>query len=70
MNAKGVGLGLFISEKLTKMFNGKMSLESKVGKGSKFSFTIEISKIEELIKDFVENDNEEKIIADQNKLMF
>jgi signal transduction histidine kinase len=70
MNAKGVGLGLVISEKLTKMFNGKMSLESKVGKGSKFSFTIEISKIEELIKDFVENDNEEKIIADQNKLMF
>ena len=70
MNAKGVGLGLVISEKLTKMFNGKMSLESKVGKGSKFSFTIEISKNEELIKDFVENDKEEKIIADQNKLMF
>ena len=44
MNAKGIGLGLVISEKITKMFNGKMSLESTVGEGSKFSFTIEVSK--------------------------
>ena len=39
MNAKGIGLGLVISERITKMFNGEMSLESILGEGSKFSFT-------------------------------
>ena len=39
MNAKGIGLGLVISERITKMFNGEMSLQSILGEGSKFSFT-------------------------------
>lgn len=48
MNAKGIGLGLVISERITKMFDGKMSLESTLKEGSKFSFTFKVSKKEDV----------------------
>ena len=39
---KGTGLGLAIARRLTSMHEGQLSLDSEVGKGSTFSFTLPI----------------------------
>ncbi len=44
----GYGLGLTISKKLTELLGGKLSLESKLNKGSTFSFQLPLSLTDEL----------------------
>ncbi|WMN11050.1 PAS domain-containing protein [Marivirga salinae] len=46
----GSGLGLTISNKLLKMMKSKLHLESKLNKGSNFSFNIDIRKSDETLK--------------------
>ncbi len=40
MNRSGMGLGLTISKMLVKELGGEITVESELGKGSKFIFTI------------------------------
>ena len=40
---KGTGLGLVVVKEFIQMNNGKLSIESKPGKGTVFSFTLPVA---------------------------
>ena len=46
---KGLGLGLYICQQLVQMHEGKIWVESELGKGTKFLFTIPIFSLKKLI---------------------
>jgi signal transduction histidine kinase len=39
INAKGIGLGLYICKKIATVFGGKVKVDSKYGEGSVFTFS-------------------------------
>jgi signal transduction histidine kinase len=48
INAKGIGLGLYICKKISQAFGGNTSVESALGKGSTFIFNF---MLEEKLQD-------------------
>jgi len=44
VRSDGTGLGLSITRQLISMMQGELTLESKLGEGSKFSFTLQMEK--------------------------
>jgi len=44
---QGIGLGLIISRKVVELHDGKFTIESVVGKGTKITFTLPYSKLNE-----------------------
>ena len=43
-NTNGIGLGLMISNKLVREFGGEFTVNSDIGQGSEFAFTIKLAE--------------------------
>lgn len=57
LNSKGIGLGLHISKKITKMFEGDIICRSKQGKGSNFVFLVALGSRETVDDDCLKTNN-------------
>jgi two-component system NtrC family sensor kinase len=70
--AQGSGLGLPISQKIAELMGSKITVNSQIGVGSVFQFTVDIEVIESKIdsEQNTEQDNEQNIALVKNKSAF
>ncbi len=56
MNKNGMGLGLTISKQIVEQMGGCIKVESEYEKGTMFSFTIQLERLENCVLSFVQNE--------------
>ncbi len=63
----GTGLGLAISQRLVEMMGGKISVTSKIGEGSSFSFNIFTPYVSK--SELIHNENQQQLLANKRLLI-
>ena len=51
----GTGLGLFISRRIVELMDGEIWVESELGKGAKFSFTVKAQRSEKTLRSLLDS---------------
>lgn len=67
-NFEGTGLGLYLTRALLEKMNGSIKAESKLGVGSKFTFTMRLKKGERKVRDLELNGANIFLISDDESL--
>lgn len=62
VNSEGFGLGLFLTKGLIKVLEGKMDVESTLGKGSVFRLELPLPETDELVEEDKPNHNTTSIL--------
>lgn len=63
----GTGLGLTISKQLVELMDGRIWVESEKGKGSRFSFEIELQPVASPTQKLKQFENKKVLVIDDNK---
>ena len=67
LNTKGIGLGLHITKKITKMFSGDITCCSQVGKGTNFIFLVCLND-NEMMDGLDDFDDSNRILNPQKRI--
>lgn len=75
-NAHGYGIGLFFVKMLVEIMGGEINVESEIGKGARFWFSLRFNKSEEILSNLEVKQREEKfdfsgkriLVVEDNKI--
>jgi hypothetical protein len=70
MNTKGIGLGLMIADQIVKQYNGSITFDSELEKGSTFTFKFMLSEEKSVHNESVLCKEDEDFKLNSNDLVF
>ena len=70
MNTNGIGLGLMIADQIVKQYNGSITFDSELEKGSTFTFKFMLSEEKSVLNESVQCKENEDFKLNSNDFVF